>query len=159
MVPETTAATTDAVLGLDRGYLLGPPQRIVGGAIDHVQLPALAADFTLVRERNRQDVYVVFGGAKFLIPDTPTLIGLGFDLSMVRVIPAGGTAKLLTVPIDRTLVKEQHSPLVFVVDGQELRLVKSAAVMDARCLPARHVRVVPDGSLSNLPFGSDLDLP
>ena len=158
MGPETTAATADAVLERDRRNLLGAPNRIVGGAIDHVPLPALAADFTLVREWKSQDVYVVFGGAKFRIPDTPTLTALGFDLSMVRAIPAGGTSKLLTIPIDRTLLKEQHSQHIFVVEGQELRSV-SPAVMEARCLPWRHVRVVPDGQLSNLPFGSDLDLP
>jgi hypothetical protein len=78
---------------------------------------------------------------------------------MVRVIPAGGTSKLLSTPIDRTLLKEQHDQKVFVIDNQQLRLVKSPAVMEARCLPWRHVRVVPDGSLSTLTHGADLDLP
>ena len=76
-----------------------------------------------------------------------------------EVIPAGGTSTLLTLPIDRTLLKEQHDSRVFLIDGQKLRLVKSQAVMEARCLPWRHVRVVPDGALSTLPQGPDLDLP
>jgi hypothetical protein len=78
---------------------------------------------------------------------------------MVRVIPEGGTSKLLTIPIDRTLLKEQHDPRVFHVENQALRLVTSPAVMEARCLPCRHVRTVPDNSLSALPHGPDLDLP
>jgi hypothetical protein len=156
MVPGTTAATTEAVLEFDRQNLLGPLHRsVVGGAIPFTQLSPIPADFTLVREWKSQDIYVVYGGAKFRIPDTATLTALGFDSSMVRAIPTGGTLKLREIPIDRTLVKEQHSPLVFVVDGQKLRSV-SPAVMEARCLPWRHVRVVPDGQLSNLPFGSDL---
>jgi hypothetical protein len=62
-------------------------------------------------------------------------------------------SKLLTTPIERTLIKEQHDPSVFVVDTvvdtRVLRLV-SPAVMEARCLPWRHVRVVPDTTLSTL---------
>jgi hypothetical protein len=111
---------------------------------------------TLVREWNRPEVYVVFGGATFHIPNPPTLITLGFDWSMVRVIPAGSTSKLLTIPIDGTLLREQHDAKVFLVDNQQLRHVKSTNVMDATCLPPRGVRVVPDTSLSTLPLGPDL---
>jgi hypothetical protein len=80
----------------------------------------------------------------------PTLFALGFDWSMVRAIPAGGTSKLTDMPINRTLIKEQHDPTVFVVGSQKLRSV-SPAVMEAECLPWRHVRVVPDTTLSALP--------
>jgi hypothetical protein len=69
---------------------------------------------------------------------------------MVRAIPAGGTSKLTDMPINRTLIKEQHDPTVFVVGSQKLRSV-SPAVMEAECLPWRHVRVVPDTTLSALP--------
>ena len=95
----------------------------------------------------------------FRIPDPPTLTDLGFDWSMVRVIAPGGTSKLLAIPIDGTLIREQHAQKVFLVDNHQLKWVKSQAVMDARCLPSRHVRVVPDTSLSALPHGPDLDLP
>ena len=149
---DTTAATARAGRAPDARDLLGAV-----GAIAFTQLPALPADFTLVREWNRPEVYVVFGGAKFRIPDPPTLMTLGFTWSMVRVIPAGGTSKLLTIPIDGTLIKEQHDPRVFLVDNQALRWVRSPAVMDARCLPWRHVRIVPDTSLSTFQRGPDLD--
>jgi len=160
---NTTAATARAARTPDARDLFrfvgARDRRLLAGAFAFTQLPPIAADFTLVREWNRPEVYVVFGGAKFRIPDPPTLVGLGFDWSMVRVIPAGGTSKLLTIPIDRTLIKEQHDPRVFLVDNQVLRWVNSPAVMDARCLPWRHVRVVPDTSLSALQQGPDLDLP
>jgi hypothetical protein len=162
-VLDTTAATARAARAPDARDLLGivgvRDRRLLAGALAFTQLPPIPADFTLVREWNRPEVYVVFGGAKFRIPDPPTLVALGFDWSMVRVIPAGGTSKLLTIPIERTLIKEQHDPKVFLIDNQARRWVKSPAVMDARCLPWRHVRVVPDGSLSTLPPGPDLDLP
>jgi hypothetical protein len=162
MAQETTAATARATLAADARDRLGRvgvrDRRVLGG-VAFTPLPPIPADFTLVREWNRPEVYVVFGGARFRIPDPPTLFSLGFDWSMVRVIPAGGASKLLTIPIDRTLIKEQHDARVFLVDNQQLRLVKSQAVMEARCLPFRHVRIVPDTSLSTLPNGPDLDLP
>jgi hypothetical protein len=167
MALDTTAATARAVREPDRRALFGGAGAIapglLAGAVPFMPLPAIPADFTLVREMNRPEVYVVFGGAKFRIPDPPTLMSLGFDWSMVAVIPAGGTSKLLTTPIERTLIKEQHDPSVYVVDTvvdtRVLRLVKTQAVMEARCLPWRHVRVVPDTTLSGLPHGPDLDLP
>src|SRR5262249_26481951 len=164
---ETTAATSRAVLESDRRNLLGGrgpgavpiPRDLLAGAIPNTPLPPIPADFTLVREWNQPEVYVVYGGAKFRIPDPPTLFSLGFDWSMVRVIPAGGTSKLLTIPIDRTLLKEQHDPRVFHVENQALRLVTSPAVMEARCLPWRPVRTVPANSLSALPHGLDVSRP
>ena len=154
MALDTTAATARAVLEPDRRALLGGmgaiDRRLLAGAVAFTPLPPIPADFTLAREWNRPEVYLVFGGAKFRIPDPPTLFALGYDWSMVRVIPAGGTSKLLTIPIDRTLIKEQHDPRVFLVDNQQLRLV-TPAVMEAECLPWRHVRVVPDTTLSTLP--------
>ncbi|MGZ4286141.1 MAG: hypothetical protein ACXVHB_18485 [Solirubrobacteraceae bacterium] len=128
-------------------------------AVASRSLPALPVDGTLVREWNRPEVYVVYGGAKFHIPDPATLFALGFDWPQVGVIPPNGTGKLLQTPSDGTLIKEQHDPRVFLVDGRKLRWVKSPAVMDARCLPWRHVRTVPDTALSTVPHGPDLDLP
>ncbi len=156
---DTPAAPARVTAAPDRRNLLGMfdvrERRLIGGAIPFTPLPAIPADFTLVREWNRPEVYVVYGGAKFWIPDPPTLTDLGFDWSMVRVIPAGGTSKLLTIPIDGTLIMEQHPQKKFLVDNQQLRFASDAA-MDARCLPSRHVRVVPDTSLSALPTGPDL---
>jgi hypothetical protein len=148
---ETTTATTRTVLEPDpRDRLLGTRDRtLLAGAVPFMPLPPIPADFTLVREWNRPEVYVVYGGAKFHIPDPPTLFALGFDWSMVRAIPAGGTSKLTDMPINRTLIKEQHDPTVFMVENQKLRSV-TPAVMEAECLPWRHVRVVPDTTLSNL---------
>ena len=116
----------------------------------------LPADFILVRELNRPEVFVVYGGAKFWIPNPQTLSGLGFNWSQVRVIPPGGTNKLGSMPYDGTLLKEQHDPAVFLVRNQQLRWVTSPAVMQSQCLAWRHVRTVPDGALGTLPRGPDI---
>ena len=98
-------------------------------------------------------------GREVWIPDPPTLFRLGFDWSRVRVIPAGGTSQLSTMPINGTLIKEEHDPKVFLVDNNKLRWVTSPAAMDGRCLPWRHIHVVPDNSLTPLAHGLDLGPP
>ena len=120
-------------------------------------LPSTPADGTLLREWDRPEVYVFFGGAKFWIPNPATLFALGYDWSQVRLIPADGTALLPKTPIDGTLLREQNDPKVFLVDNSQLRWVTSPTAMDARCLPWRHVRIVPDNALAALAHGPDLN--
>ena len=184
MASETNAATAEAVRAPDardlRGLVGVRDPDLLAGAVAFVDLPTLPVDFTLVREWNSPKAYVVFGGAKFEIPDDQTLYTLGFTSDMVRVIPAGGTAKLRTVPIDGTLIKEQNDPSIYLVENDELRRVKDPAVIppplgqlheppsrsrlapwrwspaDPRCLPGRHVRTVPDTALAALPRGHPL---
>jgi hypothetical protein len=124
--------------------------------VPFIQLKATPVDFTLVREQNRPEIYVVYGGAKFWIPDPPTLFRLGFDWSRVSVIPPGGAAKLGTMPIDGTLLMEEHEKKVFLTHQSALRWVISPASMDSNCLAWRHVRIVPDGSLATLARGPHL---
>lgn len=129
----------------------------INRAIPPAGLASFPADGTLLREQNRPDVFVVYGGAKSWIPDPPTLHALGFNFAGVSVIPAGGTSKLGAVPIDGTFVRQQADPKVYVVDNGQLRWVTSPAVMDRRCFPWRHVRIVPNGALAALPHGPDLN--
>jgi hypothetical protein len=126
-------------------------------AIPLVTLPAFPADGTLLRDSDRPEVFVVYGGAKFWIPNPPTLASLGFNFGEVDVVPPGGTSKLGTMPINGTLLKEQSDPKVFLVESQTLRWVTSPNVMDRQCLAWRHVRTVPDGALAALPHGMDLN--
>jgi hypothetical protein len=126
-------------------------------AISAIPLPPTPADFTLVRELFSAPVYVVYGGAKFWIPDPPTLFSLGFDWSQVRVLPPGGTNKIVDwPPIDGTLLREQHDAKVYLVESGVLSWVTSPAVMDARCLRWRHVRIVPDKALDGVARGMDI---
>lgn len=126
------------------------------GAVPFGPMPAAPADGVLVRERNRPEVFVVYGGAKFWIPDPETLFDLGFDWSVVKVIPDGGSTQLGSMPVDGTLIHEQRGGKVYLVDQGQLRWVVGPNVMDTRCLPWRHVRTVPDITLTGLARGPDL---
>jgi hypothetical protein len=110
----------------------------------------------LVRELNRPEVYVVYGGAKFHITDPPTLFMLGFNWDLVHVIPPGGTNQLTSMPSDGTLLKEQHDPRVYLTWNQQLSWVTSPTRFFSRCLAWRNVRTVPDGALAALPHGPNI---
>jgi len=133
-------------LGLDRDK-----------AVPAQLLPSAPADFTLVREINHPEVFVVYGGAKFHITDPPTLFTLGFNWDLVHLIPPpGGTNQLSSISFDGTLLKEQHDPKVYLTWNQQLSWVTSPTRLSSRCLAWRNVRTVPDGALMALPRGPNI---
>jgi len=128
-------------------------------AIPSRALPPIPADFTLVRELGfPADVYVVYGGAKFRIPDQATFLSLGLNSIQVRTLPTGGLTKLKKYPINGTLLREQHSSRVYLAEKGKLRRVAKAAI-EGRCISSRNVRVVPDKTLAALSKGPDLGPP
>jgi hypothetical protein len=122
-----------------------------GMAVPSVPLPPIPADGTLLRELFAAQTYVVYGGALFAIPDPATLGALGLSMSQIRTVPMRGTSKLGRIPIDGTLLQERSDPSVYLVENGKLTQLATAADMAGRCLPRRHVRTVPDGSLAGLP--------
>jgi hypothetical protein len=126
--------------------------------VPYVSLPTEPVDGTVIREWMDSTVYVCYGGAKFEIPDPDrrTLFLLGLDESQIRVIPRGGASQVGEMPRDGTLIREQSDPRVYLAVDKKLSLVPDASVMTARCLPWRHIRVVPDGGLAGKPQGHDL---
>jgi hypothetical protein len=128
-------------------------------AIPSRPLPRIPADFTLVREwMAPADLYVVYGGARFRIPDLATFMSLRFNMSEVRTLPPGGTGKLKKMPINGTLLREEHSSKVYLADHGKLRQVAKAAI-EGRCISSRNVRVVPDKGLAALSKGPNLGPP
>jgi hypothetical protein len=138
-------------------------------------MPSTPADGTVVRHWDSQEVYVIYGGYPFPIPDSQTLYSLGIDWNRIRNIPHRGIVQLPGMPIDGTLLREQKGttlfddratisdvvagggdPAVYLVDNQQLRHVTTTVALEENCLPWRHVRTVPENALANLEQGPDL---
>jgi hypothetical protein len=115
--------------------------------------PSGHPDGSVVREISRPDVYVIFGNAKFAIPDPPTLSRLYGGWGAVQVVPDGNLAGTDTVADDGTLLREENSPYVWVMEAGAKRHVTSPAVL-ARYGGWGLVRAVPDHALALLPLGT-----
>jgi hypothetical protein len=63
---------------------------------------------------------------------------------------------LAGMPLEGTLLKEQHDPKVFLTANQKLSWVTSPARFASRCLAWRNVRTGPDGALATLPHGPNI---
>ena len=146
-VPPTFVSLIPSVWGLSPSL-----------AIPSTPLPSSPVDFTLVRELFKSQEYVIFGGARFQIPDAATRSSLGFSSSQVRLLPPGGAAKLNKYPFDGTLLQEQQKLRVYMAEKGKLRLVSKAA-LEGRCISSRNVRVVPDKTLASLSKGPNLGPP
>jgi hypothetical protein len=141
---------------MDDGFIFATSPDLSDAVPFDSRLPSTPADGTLVREFGHAEVFVTYGGAKFWIPDPPTLHMLGFDFPQVHDIPFGTSAQLRSVPIDGTLIKEFADPKIYLVANGQLSWVTSPSAMDNNCLPWRHVRTVPNSALASLPRGPNI---
>jgi hypothetical protein len=120
---------------------------VVDGGLE--QFPTMPRDGTVLRELSRETVYVVFGGARFKVPDADTLARLYGGDEAVRVVPDRALARagIGLTPREGTLLREESSGAVFVMRGG-----RKAWLPDPRDVADRGgdeaVRVVPDRSLS-----------
>jgi hypothetical protein len=113
------------------------------------------ADGSVLREVARPEVFVVFGNAKFHVPDEPTLARLYGGWTAVHVVADGTLARVDGVPDDGTLLREENNASVWRIEGGRKRHVTSPAVL-ARFGGWAGVRVVPDSALAALPVGAPI---
>lgn len=113
-------------------------------------------DGELIKSADQPEVYVVFGGAKFWVPN-PSLVALYGGWSSVVTVPSGTAATVPDIPADGTMLREINDPAVYLIDAGKRRHVLNSAAVD------HHggwglVRVIPDGALAanSIPLGADL---
>ena len=107
-------------------------------------------DGTLIKGENDPKVYVIYGGAKFWIPSPAVFDALGFNWAAVQTRADSVVAQIGNTPGDRTLLREQNDPKVYVIYGGAKFWIPSSAVFDALGFNWSNVRTVPDGSLAPL---------
>jgi len=112
-------------------------------------------DGSVLREPSDPNVYVVFGNAKFWVPDPPTLQRLYGGWGVVQIVPDGSLSPLDSVSDDGTILKEEHDPYVWRIQAGQKRHVTTPSVL-ARFGGWGLVRTVPDGSLVLLPVGAPI---
>jgi hypothetical protein len=114
-----------------------------------------AMDGTLLRESNRPEVYVMFGGAKFHIPDAATAARMGFNLNNVGVVRPGSIKvnDSENIPRHGTVLREETDPRVYVMRNGQKCHIASPTRMDQLCILGSDVRFVPDGGLRHIPDG------
>lgn len=123
----------------ERHYGGAVMRQVWNRALDNIQ--TTPRDGTLLREDNGA-IWVIFGGAKFHVPDPDTYLRL-FGRGSLGQVWDGALNTIGTVPVDGTLLREESSATVFVMAGGR----KSQVVG----VPNGSVRVVWDGALAQLP--------
>jgi hypothetical protein len=98
---------------LERLYRGVPLDELWSGASDHI--PVVPVDGTLLADENSA-VWVIFGGAKFQVPDLPTLNRLYPGIAAHRLWN-GAPNQFTYIPVDGTLLREESSAQVYIVQG------------------------------------------
>jgi endonuclease/exonuclease/phosphatase family metal-dependent hydrolase len=109
-------------------------------------------DASVLREISNPAIYVIFGGAKVLIPDMGTLQRLYGGSSNVKFVPDNSLANIPTIPCNGTILREESSPVVWLIEDGKRRHITTPEVL------VRHggwdvVRIVPDQATTGFPTG------
>jgi hypothetical protein len=112
-------------------------------------------DGSLVKESGPA-VYILYGGAKFWIPNPQVFHDLGFDWANVLTLPAGGLAAIPNIPRDGTLLKQMSDPAVYVIRGGSRYHISSPQRFHDLCFYWENLRIVPNGALNIIPAGGVL---
>lgn len=110
-------------------------------------------DGSVVRETSDPKVYVIYGNAKFWIPDAQTFVRL-FPQSWatVKVVPDGTLAPLSVIAKDGTILREETSAYVWLMQHGTKRHITTPAVLN-KYGGWKMVRVVPNLALASIPAG------
>jgi hypothetical protein len=124
---------------LNRLYSERPVLQLWDGALD--ALDSTPVDGTLLREENGS-IWIVFGRAKFHVPDPATLNRLYLGRPILQVWD-GALDALGSIPIDGTFLREESDTLPYlIVNGHKVRPTG---------IDADAVRVLWNGALAGIP--------
>lgn len=109
-------------------------------------------DGCLLSEIGEPEVYVIQGGAKFHIPNPQALTNLGYTFDDVDPAPDGFMDTVPDVPQDDTLIMEYQAVDIYIVyGGARFRIADSGIASPSLVFNLELTRVVPAGSLEQVP--------
>lgn len=119
--------------------------------------PSGPPDGVLLREAGDQRVWVVYGGARFWVPD-PEMFGvMGFRWEDIREIVPGMLAQVPLIPRAYTRLQELADPAEWViVGGHRLRLDQEMREILLASGRGQPLYSVPDGALAQVPVAGPL---
>jgi hypothetical protein len=112
-------------------------------------------DGTVVHEKDQPSIYVIFGGAKFLIADPGALERAFGGRANLRQADFGALARYGGVPEDGTILREDGASAIWLIEQGKRRLISSPSVLAQHGGPLV-VGLVPAGALSKLAIGLPL---
>jgi hypothetical protein len=117
-------------------------------------VPDVPIDGSLVREIGTEGVYVVQGGARFLVPSLDALNAMGRGGQYVYNLPPGGLNQIPLLPREGTQLKETSSYVMWQIVGGARFQIPSLTVRDALVYQGqirKDLVVVPDGAINQIP--------
>ncbi|MDF0676594.1 MAG: hypothetical protein P0120_20005 [Nitrospira sp.] len=125
----------------------GIAQQIVSTALPTI---GVAIGGVPIKEKSRDEIYVIYGGAKFYIPDPPTLHRLFGSNPTIVTVPDGALTQVPLVPRDGTLIKELDDRIHVVYGGAKFYIPDPPTFQ--RLFGDRPVVTVPHGALAQVPL-------
>src|SRR5207247_3772455 len=108
----------------------------------------VARDGALLRESSSPSVYIVFGQAKFHVPDPPTLSRL-YDVSQLEIVWNAALDGIPTTPVDGTLLRDENGA-IYVIYGRAKFHVPDPPTL-TRLFPGRGWGQLWNAALDGLP--------
>jgi hypothetical protein len=136
------------------GYRWEDVTELDDGSMTHVA--DVPGDRTVIRPFDDPAVDVVYGGARFWIPNPETLHALGFSWGDVRVVPSGNLNAIGRIPRDGTLLRELTDPTVWVIEAGKRRAFPDPETFRTLGHSWDRIGLVPDGALAHLPVGNPI---
>lgn len=109
----------------------------------------LFANGTLVKQASLPYVYVIYGGAKFLIPNPAAFTALGFSWSAIKTISDKDFHNVPRLPAYGTILREQSIPTVYRIENGHKRAVTLTEFVNNGY--GRDLHFVADGQLVQIP--------
>lgn len=122
------------------------------GLLDSV--PLVPVDGTLLQEDGDIGSDVIFGGARFVLPNPASFGALGLDPALVRVVPVGSLAQIPLVPVDGSRLKELSNPTQYLMANGGKIGIPSLEALNTLLLSGEvspQLYIVPNGALSAIP--------
>jgi hypothetical protein len=117
--------------------------------------PLNLADSSVLREISNPKVYVIFGGAKFWIPDPDVLQRLYGGWGSVVVVSDNALNDVPTTPRNNTILREENDAFVWLFENGKRRHITTPLVLN-RFGGWGAVHVVPDKAISEFPIGEPI---